>query len=164
MSVHAFLNRIRFQSIFKIEHFRYFLNQCLHSLISLGHTTMQFSFFSPFLSGTRHTQTKTPKSRYFCFTSAALPCIPAGPKSCLVKKMAWSWCSEWLGSDFCCWYAQRQTFSRLLEGFPLSIKLMDWKSNILEPGYSKGKKFSQVLIFLKNQPCSCFSFPISLSV
>lgn len=63
--------------------------------------------------------------KFFFYILMEIPCIPAGPKSCLVKKIAWSWCSEWLGSDFCCWQAQRHTFSKLLDGFPLSMRLMD---------------------------------------
>jgi hypothetical protein len=55
-----------------------------------------------------------------------VPCIPAGPKSCLVRKMAWSWYSAWSGSRRCCVLAQRHTCSRLRDGFPRSIRLMDW--------------------------------------
>lgn len=31
-----------------------------------------------------------------------VPCIPAGPKSCLVRNTAWSWCSACSGSERCC--------------------------------------------------------------
>lgn len=65
----------------------------------------------------------------------ALPCMPVGPKPWRVRKMAWSWCSAWSGSPFCCTNAQRQTFSRLRDGFPLSMRLMDWQTG-------KGEKCS----------------------
>lgn len=54
-----------------------------------------------------------------------VPCIPAGPKSCLVRKMAWSWYSECSGSRRCCVLAHRHTCSRLRDGLPRSIRLMD---------------------------------------
>jgi hypothetical protein len=60
--------------------------------------------------------------------------MPVGPKPWRVRKMAWSWCSECSESAFCCAKAQRQTFSRLLEGFPLSMRLMDWKESRGEGG------------------------------
>lgn len=52
--------------------------------------------------------------------------MPVGPKPWRVRKMAWSWCSECSGSSFCCTKAQRHTFSRLRDGLPLSMRLMDW--------------------------------------
>lgn len=55
-----------------------------------------------------------------------VPCIPAGPKSCLVRKMAWSWYSAWSGSRRCCVLAHRHTCSRLRDGLPRSIRLIDW--------------------------------------
>lgn len=58
-----------------------------------------------------------------------VPCIPAGPKSCLVRKMAWSWYSECSGSRRCCVLAHRHTCSRLRDGLPRSIRLMDWKTD-----------------------------------
>lgn len=54
-----------------------------------------------------------------------VPCIPAGPKSCLVRKMAWSWYSAWSGSRRCCVLAHRHTCSRLRDGLPRSIRLTD---------------------------------------
>lgn len=60
-----------------------------------------------------------------------VPCIPAGPKSCLVRKMAWSWYSACSGSRRCCVLAHRHTCSRLRDGLPRSIRLMDW---IKRPG------------------------------
>lgn len=54
-----------------------------------------------------------------------VPCIPAGPKSCLVRKMAWSWYSAWSGSRRCCVLAHRHTCSRLRDGLPRSIRLID---------------------------------------
>lgn len=42
--------------------------------------------------------------------------------------MAWSWCSAWSGSPFCWTKAQRHTFSRLRDGLPRSMRLMDWKA------------------------------------
>lgn len=135
---HAFPNRMGFQYIFKIEYcLNYLLNEFLCCLLSQDHITSQFSNFPLFWQA----PAKKHQVQRVLLLSAALPCIPAGPKSCLVKKMAWSWCSEWLGSDFCCWYAQRQTFSKLLDGFPLSIKLTDWKNNRLDPGAPQGRKF-----------------------
>lgn len=56
---------------------------------------------------------------------STVPCIPAGPKSCLVRKMAWSWYSAWSGSSRCCVLAHRHTCSRLRDGLPRSIRLMD---------------------------------------
>ena len=56
-----------------------------------------------------------------------LPCIPVGPNSCRVRKIAWSWYSASPVSCFCCRKAQRHTFSRLWDGFPSSIRLMDWR-------------------------------------
>lgn len=56
-----------------------------------------------------------------------VPCIPAGPKSCLVRKMEWSWYSAWSGSRRCWVLDQRHTCSRLREGLPRSIKLIDCK-------------------------------------
>lgn len=57
-----------------------------------------------------------------------VPCIPAGPKSCLVRKMAWSWYSAWSGSRRCCVLAHRHTCSRLRDGLPRSIRLIDCKN------------------------------------
>lgn len=57
-----------------------------------------------------------------------VPCIPAGPKSCLVRKMAWSWYSSWSGSWRCCVLAHRHTCSRLRDGLPRSIRLIDCRS------------------------------------
>lgn len=54
-----------------------------------------------------------------------VPCIPAGPKSCLVRKMAWSWYSACSGSRRCCVLAHRHTCSRLRDGLPRSIRLID---------------------------------------
>lgn len=56
-----------------------------------------------------------------------VPCIPAGPKSCLVRKMAWSWYSAWSGSRRCCVLAHRHTCSRLRDGLPRSIRHIDCK-------------------------------------
>lgn len=58
-----------------------------------------------------------------------VPCIPAGPKSCLVRKMAWSWYSAWSGSRRCCVLAHRHTCSRLRDGLPRSIRLIDCRMN-----------------------------------
>lgn len=57
-----------------------------------------------------------------------VPCIPAGPKSCLVRKMAWSWYSAWSGSRRCCVLAHRHTCSRLRDGLPRSIRQIDCKN------------------------------------
>lgn len=54
-----------------------------------------------------------------------VPCIPAGPKSCLVRKMAWSWYSACSGSRRCCVLAHRHTCSKLRDGLPRSIRLID---------------------------------------
>ena len=51
-----------------------------------------------------------------------------GPKGCLVRKIVWSWCSACCRSAFCWRNAQRQTLSRLREGFPLSMRLTDWNT------------------------------------
>lgn len=59
--------------------------------------------------------------------TSTLPCMPVGPKPWRVRNIAWSWCSAWSGSLFCCTKAQRHTFSRLREGFPRSMRLIDWK-------------------------------------
>lgn len=56
--------------------------------------------------------------------------MPVGPKPWRVRKMAWSWCSECSGSSFCCTKAQRHTFSKLRDGFPRSMRLMDWEDTI----------------------------------
>ena len=57
-----------------------------------------------------------------------LPCMPEGPNSCRVRKMAWSWYSASALSGFCCRNAQRHTFSRLWDGFPSSIRDMDFRT------------------------------------
>lgn len=67
-------------------------------------------------------------------SSGALPCIPVGPKPWRVRKIAWSWCSAWSGSPFCCTNAHRHTFSRLRDGLPLSMRLMDWQQGKRERG------------------------------
>lgn len=59
-----------------------------------------------------------------------LPCMPVGPKPWRVRKIAWSWCSAWSRSLFCCTKAQRHTFSRLREGFPRSMRLIDWEKRM----------------------------------
>ncbi len=64
-----------------------------------------------------------------CQKPEVKPCMPVGPKPCRVKKMAWSWCSECSGSSFCWMTAQRHTFSRLREGLPPSMRLMDWEKD-----------------------------------
>lgn len=70
-----------------------------------------------------------------------VPCIPAGPKSCLVRNTAWSWYSKWSGSERCWEWAQRHTCSRLRDGFPCSIRLIDWRrpeKKELRPGILNG--------------------------
>lgn len=71
-----------------------------------------------------------------------LPCIPVGPNSWRVRKMAWSWYSLSFVSFLCCSKAQRHTFSRLWEGLPSSMRLVDWK-HTWEGRYTQ----SYILIF-----------------
>ncbi len=62
------------------------------------------------LDANRSTQKQSRKKHLLCTASIernTVPCIPAGPKSCLVRKMAWSWCSACSGSSLCWVFAQR---------------------------------------------------------
>lgn len=94
--------------------------------------------------------------------TSTLPCMPVGPKPWRVRKIAWSWCSAWSGSLFCCTKAQRHTFSRLWEGFPRSMRLIDWKGRrrgtycvnlfLIENGEHKCKRAGKRPLLLESQP------------
>lgn len=75
-----------------------------------------------------------------------VPCIPAGPKSCLVRKMAWSWYSACSGSRRCCVLAHRHTCSRLRDGLPRSIRLIDCKKTRSREGCEQVRHHSSLLL------------------